>query len=154
MITRAAPVASPDEPSIPITDVNAVGGTARWNSRLTEPAPPALPERSGPPEPPIADSAALTADTSGDGSSGDAAPNDRRDANSSHLEPVGFTLPNWATADSACATKSVPDNANFGGAHPMIRNFSGSSPARKRWYRPGSSLRLAKSPEAPNSTMT
>src|SRR5215471_642903 len=92
MITREALVASPDEPSILITDVNAAGGTARWNSRRTELAPPALPE------PPIADSAALTADTNGDGSSGDAAPNDRQDANFSHAEPAGFTLANWATA--------------------------------------------------------
>ena len=31
---------------------------------------------------------------------------------------------------------------------------SGISPARERWSRPGSSLRRARSPVAPNSTMT
>jgi hypothetical protein len=36
----------------------------------------------------------------------------------------------------------------------MIRYSSGSSPAACRWNRPGSSLRLARSPVAPNSTMT
>src|SRR5437870_2913225 len=35
----------------------------------------------------------------------------------------------------------------------MIRN-SGRSPACARWNRPGSSLRRARSPVAPNSTMT
>src|SRR5215469_10568899 len=36
----------------------------------------------------------------------------------------------------------------------MIRIPSGSRPATNRWYRPGSSLRLARSPVAPNRTMT
>src|SRR5258708_12419437 len=36
----------------------------------------------------------------------------------------------------------------------MMRYSRGSSPAGCRWNRPGSSLRLARSPVAPNSTMT
>ena len=36
MITRAS-LARPAAPSIPTTEVNAAGGTARWNSRRGEP---------------------------------------------------------------------------------------------------------------------
>src|SRR6516162_10185196 len=102
MITRELAEASPEEPSIPTIDSNAVGGMARWNSRLTGPD-----HR----EPPIVFSAASTADTSGDGSSGDAAPNDRHAANSSQFEPSGLVSPNELTADSACAAKSASDSA-------------------------------------------
>ena len=138
MITFASPLFRPQAPSSVITVLNADGGTAKWNSRPTWP--------------PIADSAAWTADTSGDVSSVDAAPNDSRDANWSHSGPVGFDVPNWSMAAFACAAKSSSAHSNCRGEVPMMRNFSGSSPATNRWYSPGSSLRLARSPVAPNST--
>src|SRR5450756_153997 len=126
-ITRASAVASPDEPSIPTTDANATGGTARWNSRPTGPG-----DREPPCEAPMAASAAATAFTSGDGSSVDAAPNDRCDANFSHASPTGLATPQSWHASSACDRKSASDSANSGGDDPMTANFSGSSPATYR----------------------
>ena len=151
MITRAVSLASPEEPSIVTTDANATGGTARWNSRPMGPEP--LPFLLRPGAPLIAFSAASTADTSADGSSGDAAPNDSRVANVSQ-DSSGLQLPNCWQAASAWVRNSASDTANSGGADPMTRNSSGSRPARNRWCSPGSSLRFARSPVAPNSTIT
>ena len=133
MITREFSVASPDEPSIPTTDANADGGTARWNSRPTEWPPPFRRGHRGrascrSPSPPRA-----TAATSGVGSSGDAVANVRCETNFSHGSPNGFATPYSSQADRACFLKSSSDTANSGGEVPMIANFSGSSPATNRW---------------------
>ena len=130
MITRELSVASPDAPSIPTTDANADGGTARWNSRATEPPPPLPP---WPCELPMAFSAAATAATSGEGSSGDAVANVRCETNFSHGSPNGFATPYSSQADRACFLKSSSETANSGGEVPMIANFSGSNPATNKW---------------------
>src|SRR5580658_12172 len=54
----------------------------------------------------------------------------------------------------AWARNSSSVMAVAGGDVPMRRNSRGSRPAAYRWNQPGSSLRLARSPVAPNSTMT
>jgi hypothetical protein len=77
---------------------------------------------------------AVTAETSADGSSGDATPNDRRDANAFHDsgESPGLAMQNSVQACSACTRKSSSESANSGGADPMTRKCSGSSPATYR----------------------
>src|SRR5579859_2646459 len=131
MITRELSVASPDAPSIPTTDANADGGTARWNSRAID--PPLAPWPPWPCELAIDFSAAATAATSGEGSSGDAVANVRCETNFSHGSPNGFATPYSSQADRAWDLKSSSDTANSGGEVPMIANFSGSSPATNRW---------------------
>ena len=81
----------------------------------------------------MAFSAAATAATSGEGSSGDAVANVRCETNFSHGSPNGFATPNSSQADRACFLKSSSETANSGGEVPMIANFSGSSPATNRW---------------------
>ena len=140
MITRVRSVARPEAPSMPTTEVNAAGGTARWNSRRGEP--------------PISFSAFCTAATSGAGSSGSAAPNDSRSANDGQDGSVGLVMQKSAHASSACFLNCSSVSAYWAGEVPMMRYSCGSRPAACRWNSPGSSLRLARSPVAPNSTMT
>src|SRR5579875_1934592 len=134
------PSARPMAPIIATTDLAAAGGTARWNSRCGGP--------------PISFSAFSTATASDPVSDGPAAPNESRCLKSSQAGPVGFCVPNWSIASRAWSRNCSSVSAEFFGAEPMIRYSSGSSPAAARWNRPGSSLRLARSPVAPNSTMT
>src|SRR5580698_785404 len=140
MITRVRSVARPAAPSMPTTEVNATGGTARWYSRRGEP--------------PISFSALLTAATSGAGSSGSAEANDSRSANEGQDGSVGLVMQKSAHASSACSLNCSSVSAYWAGEDPMMRYSCGSRPAACRWNSPGSSLRLARSPVAPNSTMT
>jgi hypothetical protein len=139
MITRAFS-ASPVSPSIPTTDPNADGGTARWKMRRGVP--------------PISFSAACTAATSGAGPAGSAAPKCSAPSKARQAAPVGLDEPNSRTASFARWRKSSSLSANWAGAEPMIWYFFGNSPALARWNRPGSSLRRARSPVAPNKTIT
>ena len=132
--------ARPEELSMVTTDSNAAGGTARWNSRRGSP--------------PIWLSAFRTASTSGEASSGSAAAKDSAPSKASHASPAGFTLPNSSTASRACLRKSASDRALRPGAEPMIRKRLGRRPATARWNNPGRSFRLARSPVAPNRTIT
>src|ERR1022692_298268 len=139
MITREFS-ARPVSPSIPTTDPNAPGGTARWKMRRGVP--------------PISFSAACTAATSGAGSFGSAAPKCSAASKACHAAPVGFEEPNSRMASFACLRKSSSLSADCAGAEPMIWYFAGIRPALARWKRPGSNLRLARSPVAPNRTIT
>src|ERR1039457_5234442 len=139
MITREFS-ARPVSPSIPTTDPNAPGGTARWKMRRGVP--------------PISFSAACTAATSGAGSFGSAAPKCSVASKACHAAPVGFEEPNSRMASFACSRKPSSLSADCAGAEPMIWYFAGIRPALARWKRPGSNLRLARSPVAPNRTIT
>jgi len=139
MMTRE-PAERSIPPIIATTDSNADGGIARWNRRRGEP--------------PISFSASLIALASGAVLSGSALPNDRFAANASQASPSGLLVPNCSAAWRACSRNASVLRANCAGAEPMIRYFSGISPATARWKSPGRSLRLARSPVAPNSTMT
>src|ERR1017187_4833832 len=139
MITREFS-ARPVSPSIPTTDPNAPGGTARWKMRRGVP--------------PISFSAACTAATSGAGSFGSAAPKCSVASKACHAAPVGFEEPNSRMASFACSRKPSSLSADCAGAEPMIWYFAGIRPALARWNRPGSSLRRARSPVAPNRTIT
>src|SRR5271169_2969626 len=140
MITRVSLVARPAAPSMPTTEVNAAGGTARWYSRRGEP--------------PISFSARWIAASSSVVFPGSAAANDRRSAKDGQDGSVGLVMQKSVHACAACARNCSSVSANFGGEAPMMRYSRGSSPAACRWKNPGSSLRLARSPVAPNSTMT
>ena len=107
MITRVRSVARPEAPSMPTTEVNAAGGTARWNSRRGEP--------------PISFSALLTAATRGAGSSGSAAANDSRSANDGQDGSVGLVMQKSAHASSACSLNCSSVTANEAGEDPMMR---------------------------------
>src|SRR6516165_12379955 len=132
------PGARPAAPSMPTVGSKAAGGTARWNSR--------------PGAPPIWCSARLMASTSGRVRTGSALANESRRANACQAAPVGLVVPNSATAWRACSRNcsSVMRRRE----EPMIWYLSGTRPAPARWNSPGSSLRRARSPVAPNMTMT
>src|SRR5215813_4438500 len=139
MMTREFSL-SPVRPSKAITDANAEGGTARRNSRLGLP--------------PIARSASSTASTRGLGLSGSAAPKLSLLSNACQAAPLGLARPYWATAALACARNCSSVIVNCAGAEPTIRYSLGSRLDLARWNSPGRSLRLARSPVAPNRTMT
>jgi hypothetical protein len=86
--------------------------------------------------------------------SGSAIANDSRCSKSVQDGSSGLVMPNFSAASLACARNCLPVSANAAGADPMTRYSRGSRPAACRWNNPGSSLRLAKSPVAPNSTIT
>src|SRR5207245_6136581 len=88
------------------------------------------------------------------GLAGSAAANDTRSANDGQDGSVGLVMQKSVHACSACSRNCSVVSAALCGETPMIRYSFGSSPAACRWNRPGSSLRLARSPVAPNSTMT
>src|SRR5208282_3755642 len=139
MMTRA-PAASPAAPSMPTTEVNAAGGTARWYSRQGEP--------------PISFSARWIALSRSAVLPGSAAAKERRRAKSGQDGSVGLVMQKSAHASSACARNCSSVSAYAAGDEPMMRYSRGSRPPACRWNSPGSSLRLARSPVAPNSTMT
>ena len=85
---------------------------------------------------------------------GSAAANDRRSAKDGQDGSVGLVMQKSAQACSACARNCSSVSANCGGEAPTTRYSRGSRPAACRWNSPGSSLRLARSPVAPNSTKT
>ena len=85
---------------------------------------------------------------------GSAAPKDRRSANDGQDGSVGLVMQKSLHACSVCSRNCSSVSAYCAGAAPMMRYSFGSSPAACRWNRPGSSLRRARSPVAPNSTMT
>src|SRR5215831_290996 len=142
MMTREAWLASPDSPIMPTTELKASGGTARWNRRRTAP--------------PISFSARAISSVSALVAPGSAAANDRCGAKSDHLSPSrsGLVMQKSWQARLACSRNCSVVIANDSGDVPMTRNLRGISPAAARWNRPGSSLRLARSPVAPNRTMT
>src|ERR1700744_1509372 len=140
MMTRVRSLARPVEPSNPTMEVNATGGTARWNSRRGLP--------------PICCSALRTASSSAVLLPGSAAPNDSRSPNDDQDGSVGLVMQKSLHASSACSLNCSSVSAYCTGEDPMIRYSRGSRPAACRWNSPGSSLRLARSPVAPNSTMT
>jgi hypothetical protein len=140
MMTRVRSVASPEAPSMPTTEVNATGGMARWYRRLGLP--------------PISFSARWTAATRSPALPGSAAANDKCAANSAQGPSSGLVMQKSAHDCSACSRNCSSVMAVFGGAEPIRRNSLGSRPAAYRWNHPGSSLRLARSPVAPNSTTT
>src|SRR5581483_2483607 len=78
----------------------------------------------------------------------------RRSANDGQDGSVGLVMQKSLHASAACSLNCSSVSANLAGAVPMTRYSFGSSPAACRWKSPGSSLRLARSPVAPNSTMT
>src|ERR1700691_334929 len=129
MMTLVLPLARSVSPSIPNTEVNAAGGMARWKRR-----------RGG-----ARSSSALAAE---------AAATERRSANDGQHGSVGLVMQKSAQACSACSRNCSSVSANDLGEAPMMRYSGGSRPAACRWKTPGSSLRLARSPVAPNSTMT
>ena len=141
MMIRLRPSASPVLPSKATVDWNDTGGMARWNSRRARPPRSASARRtaaSSGPEPP--------------GSLGCELPNDSAWANAVHPSPSGLLRPNAATACRACSRNwsSVIGRR----AVPTMRYRSGIRPTWARWNRPGRSFRLARSPVAPNITMT
>src|SRR5579862_5593431 len=140
MMTRVRSVASPDLPSIPTTEVNAAGGTARWYSRRGDP--------------PISCSARWTAATRSSVWSGSAAANDRRSAKDGQVGSLGLVMQKSVHASAVCSRNCSSVIPNDDGEDPMTRYSFGSRPAACRWNSPGRSLRLARSPVAPNSTMT
>ena len=140
MITRVSLVARPAPPSMPTTEVNAAGGTARWNSRRGEP--------------PMSFSARWIAASRSDVFPGSAAANDRRSAKEGQDGSLGLVMQKSAQACSARSRNCSSVSALSCGDEPTMRYSRGSRPAACRWKNPGSSLRLARSPVAPNSTMT
>src|SRR5271169_382053 len=102
MITRVSLVARPEVPSMPTTEVNAVGGTARWYSRRGEP--------------PISFSARWIAAASSAVFPGSAAANDRRSAKDGQDGSLGLVMQKSAQAWSAYARNCSSVSANAGGA--------------------------------------
>ena len=135
-----ASLARPDSPSNCTTEVNATGGMARWYSR--------------PGVPPISFSARWIAATRSPVLPVSAAANDRLLTKSGQRGSVGLVMQKSAHDCLACSRNCSSVIAESGGADPMTRNSFGSRPAANRWNHPGSSLRLARSPVAPNSTKT
>ncbi len=86
--------------------------------------------------------------------SGSAAPKSSAASNVFHVSPVGLTMPNSRIESLACFRNCAGEIAKLAGDVPMIRYRFGSRPADARWYKPGSSLRFARSPVAPKRTMT
>ena len=142
MTTLDRSPARPASPSIATTEAKAAGGTARWNSRRGEP--------------PISFSARSTSSLRGVQSSGSAGAKDRCFWNSvqQSISRPGLLMQKSSAACLACSRNSSVLIANLAGEEPMMRYLRGSRLAAARWNRPGSSLRLARSPVAPNSTMT
>ncbi len=118
MITRVRSVARPEAPSMPTTEVNAAGGTARWYSRRGEP--------------PISFSARWIAASRSAEFPGSADANDRRSAKDGQDGSVGLVMQKSAHACSACSLNCSSVSANFCGEAPMIRYSFGSSPAACR----------------------
>ena len=87
MITRVRLVARPASPSMPTTEVNAAGGTARWYSRRGLP--------------PISFSARWIAPSRSAVFPGSAAANDRRSAKDGQDGSVGLVIQKSAQACSA-----------------------------------------------------
>src|SRR4051812_41151862 len=58
-----------------------------------------------------------------------------------------------ARTDSSASSRNSSSSSSLRAA-PTIRNRSGINPTRIKWYIPGSSLRLARSPVAPKRTIT
>ena len=123
-----------------MTKANAAGGTARWNSRRGEP--------------PISFSARWIAASRSAVWPGSAAPNDRRSANDGQAGSVGLVMQKSSHACWERWRNCSSVSALACGDEPMMWYSRGSSSAACRWNSPGSSLRLARSPVAPNSTMT
>ena len=137
MMTRD-PGARPAVPSMVTVDSKATGGMARWKSR--------------PGEPPIARSARSMAAVNGAASARSALANESVRWNACQAAPVGLLIPKLAIAWRARSRNCSP--VRFPREEPMIWYLSGIRPAAARWNSPGSSLRLARSPVAPNKTMT
>jgi hypothetical protein len=138
MITRV-PLARPDSPSMPIIEKNAAGGTARWYSR------PWVADLLRSPLDGCFQLGAVTW------------------FRHSERKPLLQAWPGWIVRlgdaelldrISGMCAELIPLSVNDGGADPTMRYSRGSRPATCRWNSPGSSLRLARSPVAPNSTMT
>ena len=106
MITRAS-LARPAAPSIPTTEVNAAGGTARWNSRRGEP--------------PISFSARWIASVSWAVLPGSAGANDSRRTKSGQDGSSGLVMQKSAHACLARSRNCSSVSANSGGAVPTAR---------------------------------
>ncbi len=137
-MTMRDPVARPAAPIMVTVGSKAAGGTARWNSR--------------PGVPPICRSARSIAAASASVRPGSALANESLRWNACQAAPVGLLVPNSAIAWRASSPNCSP--VRLRRDEPMIRYLPGIKPAAARWKRPGSSLRLARSPVAPNKTMT
>ena len=137
MMTRE-PAARPAALSMVSVDSKAAGGTARWHSRASAP--------------PISRSARPTAAASDSVRPGSALAKESLRANASQASPSGLTVPNSAVAWRACSRNC--SSVRPLRAEPMIWYLSGIRPATASRNSPGRSLRRARSPVAPNITMT
>ena len=118
---------------------NAARETASWNSR--------------PGEPPICRSARATASTSDRVRAGSALANESRRWNARKAAPVGGLAPTSATAWRASSPNCSP--VRFWREAPMASGTGrASSRPSRQVEQPGSSLRRARSPVAPNTTIT